>query len=358
MRATYEILPKFSDHVLVDGAFDPLHAGHVAYLQSAASYGPLLCSVASDDQMREQGKIPLLPQEQRVAVMEALGCISAVYAKDRPTEQILAQMRPAAYVKGCDWVGKLPEAQIDVCDRYGIPIHYTKTPKDSSGARLQAWALASADRSLENLERAIAEQQAHRILPWEPVTDYSFEARKAIEGPHAELIWDAFQPCSILDVGCGPGHLVRLLKGLRDGAHVCGIDLAKPTDDNEQWYEQCDITEPDVFVYSLSAGTTDLHELVICREVLEHLTVRQIPIAVRNMFRLSSKFVYITTRFSAHGIFDVGTEFEIDPTHISLLSQPFLRSLCVLNGGTRRRDLEMKLDWQNKGRVLVYEVSR
>jgi hypothetical protein len=30
--------------------------------------------------------------------------------------------------------------------------------------------------------------------------------------------------------------------------------------------------------------------------------------------------------------------------------------LCVLNGGKRRRDLEMALDHQTKRRVLVYEV--
>jgi hypothetical protein len=40
-----------------------------------------------------------------------------------------------------------------------------------------------------------------------------------------------------------------------------------------------------------------------------------------------------------------------------MLSQPFLRSLCVLNGGRRNRALESRLDHQGKGRVLVYAVS-
>jgi hypothetical protein len=57
-------------------------------------------------------------------------------------------------------------------------------------------------------------------------------------------------------------------------------------------------------------------------------------------------------------VFDAATDFETDPTHISLLTQPFLRSLCVLNGGKRRRDLETRLDHQNKGRCLVYEVAQ
>jgi len=55
-------------------------------------------------------------------------------------------------------------------------------------------------------------------------------------------------------------------------------------------------------------------------------------------------------------VFDCQTKDDLDPTHISMLSQPFLRSICVLNGGRRREDLEAKLDHQHKGRVLVYEV--
>ena len=34
---------------MVDGAFDPLHAGHVEYFEEAAVLGlPLLCNLASD----------------------------------------------------------------------------------------------------------------------------------------------------------------------------------------------------------------------------------------------------------------------------------------------------------------------
>jgi hypothetical protein len=72
---------------------------------------------------------------------------------------------------------------------------------------------------------------------------------------------------------------------------------------------------------------------------------------------VSSKFVYATTRF--HGdpasLIDVTTDFETDPTHISLLTKDFVRVLFVLEGFRRRADLEQQLDWGGKGRVLVYE---
>jgi 2-polyprenyl-3-methyl-5-hydroxy-6-metoxy-1,4-benzoquinol methylase len=38
-------------------------------------------------------------------------------------------------------------------------------------------------------------------------------------------------------------------------------------------------------------------DLVICREVLEHLTVLQVRQAVVNMVRMTSKYIYVTTRF-------------------------------------------------------------
>jgi hypothetical protein len=99
------------------------------------------------------------------------------------------------------------------------------------------------------------------------------------------------------------------------------------------------------------------YDLVICREVLEHLTIRQIRRAVTNLCALSSKFVYVTTRFAKDPdhLLDVDTSDDLDPTHITMLNQDFLRVLFVLEGFKRRPDLEARMDWQGKGRVLVYE---
>jgi bifunctional ADP-heptose synthase (sugar kinase/adenylyltransferase) len=47
---------------MVDGAFDPVHSGHVAYFEAAALLGvPVLCNPASDRYV--EGKhAPVLPQ--------------------------------------------------------------------------------------------------------------------------------------------------------------------------------------------------------------------------------------------------------------------------------------------------------
>jgi hypothetical protein len=98
---------------------------------------------------------------------------------------------------------------------------------------------------------------------------------------------------------------------------------------------------------------------VVCREVIEHVPVREIGPLLHHVFALAGDRVYITTRFTAdpRHPFDLTTEFDADPSHITLLPQPLIRALCVLNGGVRDYEWEAALDWQHKGRVLVYKVS-
>ena len=200
---------------------------------------------------------------------------------------------------------------------------------------------------LERFE-ALVLNQTSAAAPWEPVTDYSYEARTAIEGKHPQLIKDVFQPARVLDAGCGvQGHLVRLLREL--GLSATGFDksIEWPT----RYLSYGCVTWP------IDDEETDYPDLVICREVLEHLTVRDVARAVRHLCGRSSRYVYVTTRFAKHPqhILDVDTSDDLDPTHISMLHQDFLRVLFVLEGFKRRADLEARMDWQQKGRCLVYE---
>lgn len=185
--------------------------------------------------------------------------------------------------------------------------------------------------------------------PWVPVTDYSFDARADVEGKTPDLILSTFTPKNILDAGCGFGHLVRLL--IERGADAYGFDVRPRRD----WIESPRLRNADL------AGTVvpfnGKFELVICREVLEHLTVKQIRKAVANLCGLSKRFVYVTTRFhdAPQHLLDVQTSDLLDPTHISMVNKDLLRTFFVLEGFHRRADLETLMDWRNLGRVLVYE---
>ena len=98
-------------------------------------------------------------------------------------------------------------------------------------------------------------------------------------------------------------------------------------------------------------------DLVICREVIEHLTVLQVRRIVEQICRASSRFAYVTTRYhpSPGSFLDLTTDFETDPTHITLMTKELLRCLFILEGFRSRPDLEERMDWAGKHRVLVYE---
>jgi hypothetical protein len=200
--------------------------------------------------------------------------------------------------------------------------------------------------SLEQFESLVLTQKP-AMHPWQPVTDYSVEARAAIEGQHPQLIKDVFNPQIIADMGCGrDAHLVKLLRAL--DCCALGVDPQVRESPFARHLIRGSLLDPVEGVVA---------DLIICREVLEHLTVRQIRQAVTNLCKLSSKFVYVTTRFAKapQSLLDVDTFDELDPTHISMLNQDLLRVLFVLEGFKRRADLEARMDWQSKGRVLVYE---
>ncbi|NLE77800.1 MAG: adenylyltransferase/cytidyltransferase family protein [Chloroflexi bacterium] len=107
--------------VVTNGHFDLLHYGHVCYLQQARALGDLLLvglnSDCSTRQLKGPGR-PLVPQEERAAVLAALVCVDLVVVFDAPTaETLVAALRPQVYVKGADWEGSVgrgepPEAAV------------------------------------------------------------------------------------------------------------------------------------------------------------------------------------------------------------------------------------------------------
>jgi 2-polyprenyl-3-methyl-5-hydroxy-6-metoxy-1,4-benzoquinol methylase len=183
--------------------------------------------------------------------------------------------------------------------------------------------------------------------------NYSLETRRAIEDKNPQLIRDTFQPKRALDLGCGPGALMHLLWEL--GVDVEGIDFAESSPRLATPEVRDRITVGNVTDATLKPANA--FDLVICREVLEHLTVLEVKQAVANMVRMTSKFVYVTTRFHPNPptLLDFNQQDDLDPTHITLLNKDLLRLMFILEGCRSRPDLEARMDWGNKGRVLVLE---
>ena len=90
--------------VLTNGCFDLLHIGHVTYLEEAASLGDILIvAINSDASVRrlKGPERPVIAQNERAAMLAALGCIDHVVVFDNDTPHVLLDaIRPDVLVKG------------------------------------------------------------------------------------------------------------------------------------------------------------------------------------------------------------------------------------------------------------------
>lgn len=148
MILSFDDLPAYRHRVaMVDGAFDPIHRGHIEYFRLAAGQlgVPLLCNVASDAYVSSKHP-PLLPEADRAAVVDAIRFISYTHVNRFDTETILRQLQPKYYVKGNDWRDRLPPDQVTICREHGIEIVYLDAVLDSSSRLLQEFCRKSAQR--------------------------------------------------------------------------------------------------------------------------------------------------------------------------------------------------------------------
>lgn len=93
--------------VMTNGCFDILHAGHVAYLQQAASLGQRLVVAVNDDasvRRLKGAERPINPLSQRMAVLSGLASVDWVtsFSEDTP-ERLICRVLPDILVKGGDY---------------------------------------------------------------------------------------------------------------------------------------------------------------------------------------------------------------------------------------------------------------
>jgi rfaE bifunctional protein nucleotidyltransferase chain/domain len=109
--------PRGATVVATGGCFDLLHAGHVATIEAARALGDrLVVLVNSDESVRRLKGFdrPLQPQDDRVAVLEALAAVDEVilFEEDTPVAA-LERLRPDVFVKGGDYAAEdLPETRV------------------------------------------------------------------------------------------------------------------------------------------------------------------------------------------------------------------------------------------------------
>ncbi len=134
--------------VLADGCLDPLHEGHIAYLEAAKALGNyLVVNTVTDAEIWQKRPTigPFLPAESRLTVLRSLRAVDEVVVMD--TEVALRTIKPNIYAKGKDWEGRLPAAELQICQELGIQIHYLDTVHNSSTALLNKFIQQANDHA-------------------------------------------------------------------------------------------------------------------------------------------------------------------------------------------------------------------
>jgi cytidyltransferase-like protein len=140
MIVTTEDLAHYRRNVtMVDGAFDPIHPGHIAYFEAAARLGPsVLCNISSDEYLSRKHE-PLLSQEERAVIIDAIRWIEYTHLSRMATNEVLRLVEPRSYAKGADWRGRLPQQELATCAELGIAVVYLDTVLYSSTAILERY---------------------------------------------------------------------------------------------------------------------------------------------------------------------------------------------------------------------------
>ncbi len=121
------------DVVLVNGAFDVLHVGHLRYLEAATALGDrLVAAVNSDLSVRlSKGELrPIIPEAERVEILSHLWMIDRICLFDSPSvAPILEMLKPQIHAKGTDYtVDTVPEREAVAA--YGGRTAICGDPKD------------------------------------------------------------------------------------------------------------------------------------------------------------------------------------------------------------------------------------
>lgn len=103
--------------VFTNGCFDIIHAGHVRYLTTAKSFGDvLIVGLNTDESVRKLkgASRPINTQADRAEVLLGLKAVDhVIYFGEATAENLIAEVKPAVYVKGGDYtLETLPEAAI------------------------------------------------------------------------------------------------------------------------------------------------------------------------------------------------------------------------------------------------------
>ncbi len=124
---------KVKKIVAVSGGFDPLHIGHIRYMQEAKKLGDKLVVILNNDNWFKVKEKPVfMPHKERKEIIEALECVDKVVisghkknTKDISVSRELLKIKPHVFANGGDRKPEdvdIPSSEYKVCKKLGIEI--------------------------------------------------------------------------------------------------------------------------------------------------------------------------------------------------------------------------------------------
>lgn len=298
---------------LVDGCFDPLHAGHIKYLQKARSFGlELFCNLASDEYIAaEKCRLPLLSEKQRAVILNEIKQIAYVHICRTSLKDVLNRLEPDVYFKDATWKDRLPD-KIKIRNKV-VRVEFIGIDLPCSSTTILKDFITNNTRS-----SSVKELEAYIELQG---NEYK-EGNKLYAGRCVEfdeefstLIRDVFKPKKVLIVGA-----------------------MNESDDKEM---------------------SEKFDLVICKDILSHLPVRHMRKFISVLAGYTRNHLCVYSRFHPfpEHILDItnGTN-DLD---ISLMNKEFVRALFVLEGMSSLYNFESKLSRKlknkDRGEFLVFQ---
>ena len=111
--------------VCISGYFDPLHVGHLEYINKAKELGDYLVVIVNNNLQckLKKGKF-FMDEKDRVEIVKNLKSVDEVFLsidKDKTVSKSLEKLKPSVFANGGDRKNyEIPESKI--CNLYGIKI--------------------------------------------------------------------------------------------------------------------------------------------------------------------------------------------------------------------------------------------
>ena len=154
---------------------DYIHSGHIAIIKRAKRLGRLIIGVLSDEAVASYKRFPLMPFDERKAMMESLaGVEQVVEQKSLSYAENLRELKPYYVVHGDDWVNgfqkPIREEVLSVLKEYGghlIEYPYSSNPKYQELDKMHRAELSMPDlrrgrlKKLINMKGLVTAIEAH-----------------------------------------------------------------------------------------------------------------------------------------------------------------------------------------------------